>query len=123
HDFELYLNHAFYERYTLDLEESFVISQEPEVLDRNVISAPLRANGDNIRNNAAINFHAQLTKLLGFMLGYANTYYNYTGAAAAQLPNQAPYSELLNRFEHLVTFNTRWQLAEETTGILGYTFG
>ena len=121
HDFEFYLNHAFNERYTLDFEESFVISQEPEVLDRG-LSAPLRANGDNIRNNAAVNFHAQLTKLLGIVLGYSNTYYDYTGNAAAQLPGQASYGNLLNRDEQTVLFNTRWQLAEQTVGILGYKF-
>lgn len=118
HDVELFVNHNFNERYSLDLEESFVDSQEPEVLDSS-LSLPLRANGDNLRNNAAINFHGEVTPLLGFVVGYANTYYYYT----AQTPGISPsYGTLLNRFEHLVTLNSRWHVAQETVAILGYQF-
>jgi len=124
HDVELFLNHNFNERYSADIEESFVDAQEPEVLSGSgSISFPLRANGDNFRNTAGINFHAQLTHLLGIMLGYANSWYDYTGSGPTLAPVGSPsYGDLLNRFEHTVTFNTRWMLQPETTGILGYQF-
>jgi len=120
HDLELFANHNFNERYSLDLEESFVDSQEPEVLDSS-LSLPLRANGDNLRNTAAINFHAEITPLLGFVLGYANTWYDYTGNNSSIIAGPS-YETLLNRFEHVVTLNSRWHLSEETVGILGYQF-
>src|ERR1700744_3926119 len=42
-DFEFGLNHNFGERYSVGVTESFVDSQEPEILD-STIAAPLRAN-------------------------------------------------------------------------------
>ena len=120
HDVELFVNHNFSERYSIDLEESFVDSQEPEVIDR-ALSLPLRANGDNLRNNAALNFHAELTPLLGLVLGYANTWYDYSNQTNALIGGPS-YATLLNRFEHLVTLNSRWHVAPQTVAILGYQF-
>ncbi|MDB6068625.1 MAG: hypothetical protein JWR26_4833 [Pedosphaera sp.] len=123
HDVELFLNHNFNERYAVDVSDSFVIAQEPELLDR-TLSFPLRSNGNNIRNTAAINFHAELTKLLGIVVGYANTFYDYEeNAGNTPTPTFPSQSALLDRMEHLVTFNTRWHIWTQTTGILGYQFG
>lgn len=119
HDVELFANDNFNERFSLDVEESFVDSQEPEVVDAN-LGLPFRANGDNIRNTAAINLHGELTPLLGFVVGYANSYYNYMGTTPGVLG--PAYSISLNRFEHLVTLNSRWHVAEDTVAIFGYQF-
>lgn len=120
HDFELFANHNFSERYSLDFEESFVDSQEPEVIDQS-LSLPLRASGDNLRNSAGINFHAEVTPLLGFVLGYQNTWFHYNGHNSVPT-GIASYDTLLNRFEHLVTLNSRWHIEEQTVLILGYQF-
>jgi Putative beta-barrel porin 2 len=120
HDFELTLLHSFNERFSVDALESFVDSQEPEVIDSS-LSFPLRANGDNLRNSASINLHAQATKLLGFVVGYANTFYDYTAVTPGL--NLPSYGTELNRFEHLATLDSRWTINEETVGIFGYQFG
>ncbi len=120
HDFELAFNHAFNERYKMDLEESFVDSQEPEVLSGGgPVTFPLRANGDNFRNTAAVNFNATVTRLLGIVVGYANTFYDYTAQPA---PGTVSYGTALNRFEHQLTLNSRWTIDPETVGIFGYQF-
>jgi Putative beta-barrel porin 2 len=116
HDFELLLVHNFSQRYTLDVSESFVIGQEPALLDP-VNSLPLRSNGDNIRNDGAINLHATITPLLGLVLGYDNTFYHY------QQSGPASYSAELDRMEQLVIFDTRWQIFSQTTGVVGYRYG
>lgn len=121
HDAELFLNHNFNDRYSGDLTESFVDSQEPEILGANG-GAPLRANGDNYHNDAAINFHAQITKLLGFVVGYANNWYDYTGQLPNQVAGDPTYGTALNRFEHLVTLDSRWTIQPETVGVFGYQF-
>jgi hypothetical protein len=124
HDLEAFWNHNFSERYALDLEESFVDSQEPLALNpSNPASAPLRSNGDNYHNDVGFNFHAQITPLLGLVVGYANNWYEYTGAQTGQLAGVPAYSALLDRFEHAVVLNSRWTIDEDTVGILGYTFG
>jgi hypothetical protein len=116
HDFELFMNHNFSERYSLDLADSFVIAQEPELIDKE-LSDVTRSDGNNLRNNAAINFHAQITDLLGFVIGYANTLYDY------QQNGFASNAANLNRDEHLATLESRWHILPETTLVFGYKFG
>ena len=121
HDVELFMNHSFSERYSLDVEESFIDAQEPEVLSP-LGGSVQRANGDNFRNVAGFHFTDQVTQLLGLVFGYSNTWYDYTGSLPAGNPGPA-YSSTLNRLEHLVILNARWQVQEETTVVLGYNFG
>ncbi len=122
HDFEVALTHAFNERYKMDFEDSFVDSQEPEVLaNGGPISAPVRANGDNFRNTAQANFNIGVTRLLSFVVGFANTFYDYTGNPVGA-PNQISYGTELNRFENQFTLNSRWAVQPETTLIFGYQF-
>ena len=120
HDFEAFLNHNFDERHSIDFRDSFVIAQEPEVLDPS-LSHVLRSNGNNIRNFGALNFHAQFTRLFGIAAGYSNTYYNYQDRN--DTATRTSFATLLNRIEQLFTLDTRWQLLPTTTGILGYQFG
>lgn len=118
HEFNGFLRHIFNDRYKLELNESFVIAQEPEVLDNTgVISVPLRTNGNNLRNNAGIDFFAQLTEILGLVVGYSNTMYDY------QQEGFRSRSALLDRMQHLGTVNLRWQARQSTVGLIGYQFG
>ena len=123
HDFELWMDHNFSERYTLDVRESFVIAQEPDVLAPGSQTLFLRANGSNIRNTGTVNFHAGVTRLFGVVLGYSNTLYDYSEDASDNIaPGSPSYATLLNRIEQAVTLDTTWQIQEQTTGILGYKF-
>lgn len=112
------LSHAFSERYQLDLSDSFVIAQEPQVLDPSaVVTTPLRSNGNNIRNTGSATVTAAWTELFSTVLGYSNTFYDYdqTGPASR--------SALLDRMEHLITINGRWQALPQTVAVLGYQYG
>jgi hypothetical protein len=127
HDVEVFLNHSFNERYSVDFTDSFVIAQEPEIIDPN-LSAVDRANGNNLRNSAAINFHAQLTRLFGIVLGYSNTFYDYQQNAnnldySLGQQNFPSYSALLDRLEQFAHIDARWQITDTSTGVLGYMFG
>jgi hypothetical protein len=121
HDVELFVNHNFNDRYSASLTESFIDSQEPEVLGSNG-GAPLRANGDNFHNNIDLKFRAQVTKLLGFDVGYANDYWDYTGSLPVTVPGVPSYGASLNRMEQSFTLNSRWTIQPETVGIFGYQF-
>jgi hypothetical protein len=123
YDFEFFVNHAFSERYSVDFTDSFVIAQEPAIIDPN-LSAVDRANGNNLRNTAALNFHAEITRLLSIVLGYSNTYYDYEqNASNTSNPGFPSYSALLDRDEQYAHLDTRWQVSDTTTAILGYMFG
>lgn len=132
HDFEGFLNHSFSERYSLELSDSFVIAQEPDLIDPSNHSVTQRVNGNNVRNAAGINFHAKASEEISFTLGYANTLYNYDQnegdvardiAAGNAAPGTVSRSGQLDRMEQNVTLTTRWQFAPETAAILGYQFG
>jgi hypothetical protein len=133
HQFNGKLIHNFTPRYRIELNESFVLSSEPTILDTTVITSPVkRTLEDNMRNRAGVLFSAELTPILGAEIGYQNTFYDYrqdlgdiapvfypTAGEFAAGPSR---SALLDRVEHLVTLDLRWKMLPETTGILGYQF-
>jgi hypothetical protein len=126
HQFEFLLNHAFNERYSLDVRDSFVIAQEPEMLapSGGAIPVPYRTEGDNIRNLGQLSFKAQMTRLLGLSVGYNNVLWDYdnkNGTVATGGP--ASRSGLLDRIEHLASVDLSWQALPETKASVGYKFG
>lgn len=116
HQFKARLNHKFSERHSVDLKETFVMAQEPQLIDPSG-AFPLRSEGDNMRNNASINFLSQFTPLFGLEFGYANAWYDYEQTGAGS------YSAALDRLEHLFSLNSRWQILPTTVGIIGYQYG
>ena len=127
HIFTAGLDHRFNPRNSIALKDSFVIGQEPDVL--RVLNMPTatfqRLDGDNIRNYGSIVFNTEVTELLGFELGYDNTYFNYDdddetidGFGNVLASN----SGLLDRMEHRIHIDSRWHFRPETVGILGYQF-
>jgi len=126
HQFNLGFDHAFSERYAVSLKDSFVIGQDPDMLRAgNAMETFQRVDGDNVRNYGSINFDGKATRLFGYQLGYANSYYNYAadgptyGFLGAVNPS---IGGLLDRLEHVGHFDTRWQLQPDTVGVLGYQY-
>jgi hypothetical protein len=110
--------HQFSERYKLDVNESFVLAQEPYLLDPTaVLATPLRSEGNNWRNTGSLTLRANLTKKLSSRLGYTATVYDY------EQTGDASRSALLDRMEHLATVDLRWEFRDTTMGLLGYQFG
>ncbi len=124
HQFNAKLDHEFSERYKMTATESFVVAQEPGVLDTAVISTPLRVAGNNIRNTATLDFTIQLTRLFDIHLGYANSVYAYQQNAGDEAPaNSYPsYSALLDRMDQTATVDLRWKALPEVTGVIGYQY-
>jgi hypothetical protein len=133
HEFGARLDHEFSERYKLSVSETFVLAQEPTVIDPDVISSPLYHEGNNVHNTGHIDFTDSLTKNLDLHLGYNNSIYHYqetegevigwpfpvAGTAIAE----PSYSADLDRMEQLAMLDLRWKVTDETTAILGYQYG
>lgn len=123
HTFDLDFAHAFSPRVDMSLSESFVIGQEPDlILDP---AATQRYDGDNIRNYANIDFNFAATELLGFGVGYGNSFYDYDDEGATVtggVVTRASDSGLLDRMEHLIRFNANYRLNPNTVGLVGYNY-
>jgi hypothetical protein len=126
HDFHAALTHAFNERYSLSVKDSFVIGQEPDFLrSGNTFTTFQRYSGNNMRNFGNIDFTAQLTPAFGLDVGYANTMLDYSDTAFGVDQNNnffASNAGLLNSLDHVAHLDGRYQLQPQTIGIVGVQF-
>jgi hypothetical protein len=134
HQFDLWVDHAFTERWQARVQDSFVVGQEPELIDPNT-SVTTRTDGNNIRNTGTITLHTDWTQLFSTDLGYQNTFYDYenSGATVSYFspgpPPQYPYSVdaslagTMNRIEQSVWLNLQWLVRPETIVLVGGNFG
>jgi hypothetical protein len=124
HDFNASVSHYFSERYQINVRDSFVIGQEPDLLRAgNTYTTFQRIPGNNLRNYGAINFEAQITPKLGVEAGYANTFYSYADDQVTVTPSFTPsLSGLLDDIDQAIHLDGRWQLQPQTIGVLGYQF-
>jgi hypothetical protein len=118
HEFEALFSHSFSERNTLDISDSFVVAQEPELL--NDLGNNYRTAGNNIRNHGEITFNGGLTRKLSYVLGYQNYYYDYENSGGNFF--QPSLSGLLDRIEHEALFNLRYQASLKTVLVGGYNY-
>src|SRR4029077_8694863 len=74
HQFDLWVDHAFNERWQGRVQDSFVVGQEPELIDPNT-SVPVRTDGNNIRNTGTISLNTSWTRLFSTQFTYQNTFF------------------------------------------------
>lgn len=117
HQVDLWMDHAFTERWQTKVEDSLAVGQDPELLNGNI---PVRVSGDNFHNDGSITLDTQWTRLLGTKLGYHNNYYDYTGSNPG-IPND--YSGLLNRIQNNVFLNVNYIVQPTLTAFIGYQYG
>ncbi len=123
HMFDMDFAHAFSPRFDMTADESFVIGQEPDVLQDP--AGVQRIDGDNMRNFAGIGFNAGMTELWSLSFGYRNAFYDYddeTPTTVGPVVVSPSNSGLLDRLEHKVPIDSKWQLSPQTVGILGYAY-
>jgi hypothetical protein len=120
HEFSGKLRHSFSPRYQVGVDERFVITSEPTVAERfGIITAPTRTRtqSDVWHNYGAIEANIGLTRLVSLSLGYVNNWYDYE----AEGPGSR--SALLDRIEHMIRADARYQFNPKLIGVVGYTFG
>jgi len=144
------LLHAFNERTTLSISDSFVIGQEPDVL-RSGPAYPSfqRISGQNVRNFGNLTLNHQFTPKFGMEVGYANSIFDYEDDAFAVVSADkiigidpgpplmfltdplGPYpvgvnpisrSGVLDRIEQTAHLDARWTIKPTTVGLIGYAF-
>lgn len=114
HNFNADLSHVFSPRYKVSVYERFIIAQEPDqLIGSGGIQTLGRAEGNNVRNHAGLDFEAQLTHLWSTGLSYQNNYYDYADTS---------YATPLNRMEHVPGIRFNYQFTPTTVLGFGYNY-
>lgn len=129
HQINMKLSYAFNERFSLDVKDSFVIAQEPSIIDPTInVTLPARSEGNNFRNYGVIQGNASIVENFSVTGGYSNSIYDYEeDAKRAATPTNpggiGSRSAVLDRMEHLFFVDGNYQVLPKTTVTLGYQFG
>jgi hypothetical protein len=122
HQVDLWLDHAFSERWQSTVHDTFVVANEPGQLNPTggPVAQPLRVEGNNIVNNANVALTTDWTRLFSTVLTYNNGYYDYeqNGGTAAN-PSQ---NGLLTRLDQYVALDLQWSVAPETVFLTGFQY-
>jgi hypothetical protein len=135
HQVDVWLDHAFNERWKTKVTDTFAVGQEPELLTPNPVTGqatPYRINGDNISNHGNVILDTDWTRLLSTSLSYENGLYDYqndggifnpnTGTIMNGVNSGASYAGLLDRIEESIALDLKWHILPETTAFIGYQF-
>ncbi|HKQ36586.1 MAG TPA: outer membrane beta-barrel protein [Verrucomicrobiae bacterium] len=118
HEVDLRIEHRFSERLKVNLNDNFVYAQEPEVVEGSGTTlTTFRTDADVMRNRASAEVTARATESLGVSFGYENGWYDYQDDN-----DPGSRSALLDRLEHLIRLDARWQANPDLVGIVGYQF-
>jgi hypothetical protein len=119
---DLWVDHAFSERWHGKVLDTFVVGQEPQLLNPNAApgALPFRVNGDNIANYGTLTLDTDWTRLFSTSLNYYNSFYDYQNSGGNVL--NPSLAGLLNRVEQTIWLDLQWHVAPETIALIGGQF-
>jgi hypothetical protein len=129
HQVDLWLDHAFNERWHGKFTDTFAAGQEPELLQpmQNGESVTHRVNGDNIANHGAVALTTDWARQFSTVFTYNNNFYDYDNAGATEAnwlttPDRPTLAGVLNRDENSASIDFKWHVQPETTLFVGYQY-
>ncbi|MDD5139865.1 MAG: outer membrane beta-barrel protein [Verrucomicrobiales bacterium] len=117
---DLWLDHAFTERWQTRVEDTFLIAQDPELNTGGPVSNPIRTSQSYLVNNGTVTLHTDWTREFSTSLYYHSDFWNYqndNGTAA----NPSLAGEL-NRIGNSVGIDFQWHQSPTTMFFFGYQF-
>lgn len=139
HDFFARVNHKFSPTHSVNLEENFTFSSEPQIGGQNAAQATFRRDSDWIRNRFATAYNGRFNPRLGLEVGYDVTAYDFAEDRGVRTEFKIPdlvdggfdtvttgvdsLSALLDRVEHLIRIEPQYYFSKTTFGFVGYQFG
>lgn len=116
----LWVDHAFTERWQGRVQDNLAVGQEPQLLQGGTLE---RANGNNIHNDGAATLNTQWTRLLGTSLVYENNWYDYQNNGGNWFfPPGPSLAGLLNRLQNDVSLDVNWRLQPTLVSFVGYKY-
>jgi len=82
HQLDLWVDHAFTERWSTKVQDSLQVGQEPQLLNGGTL---LRTEGNNIHNFGSITLDTQWTPLLGTTFSYQNNFFDYQNSGGCNM--------------------------------------
>ena len=148
HQLNVWLDHAFNQRWKANITDTVVVGQELELLRSTTGGAavPYRVSGNNIANHANATLSTEWTRLFSTALSYGNNFYDYEnsgttlggivppgiysvlpvstpgGAGFQALSGSPSLAGTLNRIEQNISLDLQWHFRPETIGFFGYNF-
>ena len=150
HQLNVWLDHAFNQRWKANISDTVVVGQEPELLGPVSSSAPngvpYRVSGNNLANHATATLSTEWTRLFSTSLSYGNNFYDYENSGTTLggivppgifqiLPVSSPggsgfqalsgppsLAGTLSRIEQNISLDLQWHFRPETVGFVGYNF-
>lgn len=122
---DLWLDHAFTERWQVRVEDSFTVAQDPELNTGGPVSNPFRTSQSYIANNGTVSLHTDWTRLLSTSLTYHSDFYDYQndGTSVANLAAQgSSLAGTLNRLGNTIGLDFQWHQSPTTMFFIGYQF-
>jgi len=112
------VSHQFSPRHILNVDDTFILSSEPSVVDQNqIVTTPLRTDSNVKHNIGTIEDTFNITPRVALNPGYANNWYDY------EQEGQGSRSALLNRIEQLIHIDVRYSVTPTLIGLVGYAYG
>jgi hypothetical protein len=124
HQLDLWVDHTFSERWQARVQDSFVVGQEPELLDPNT-SVTTRTDGNNISNVGSVGVNTIWTRLLSTAFNYQNSIFDYqnSGANVSNISTDgASLAGEMNRIDQSVSLDFQWRVAPDTMAFIGGAF-
>jgi hypothetical protein len=132
HEADLWIDHAFSERWEGKIADSFIDSQEPQLTATGTV-LPYRVEGNNIDNTGTLTLHTDWSMLFSTDLGYQNSYLQFQndgGTDEDVLPvdlggngTGASLASYLDNDANLVWLNLNYIYQPDLTFFVGYQFG
>lgn len=120
HQVDLWLDHAFNERWHGKISDTLAVGQEPALING---GTPYRVNGNNIADTATASLDTDWTRELSTSAIYTLGFYDFDQSGVTNIAVQpASLAGELNRIENSIELDLKWHLDTQTTLFVGYTF-
>ncbi len=127
HEASLWIDHAFTERVSGKVEDTFSYSQDPQ-LSSTPTALPYRTQNNNIQNIGSVSLHTEWTGLFSTDLAYGNTLSQYANSGTTEAglldgTQQASLAGYLNMIGQTIYLNLNYQFSPDLSFLVGYQFG
>ena len=114
---DLWVDHAFSERWQGRVQDTLAVGQEPQLIQGGALT---RVEGNNLHNDGALTLNTQWTRLLGTTLVYENNYFDYQNSGGNEF--DPSLAGLLNRLQNDVSLDVNWRLQPTLVSFVGYKY-